>query len=204
MTFSVRHRRTALAAFASSFLASATAVYALQVRPPTGRFDALTVSDATSSLDVATTPVASLDSTERARGSFEGFRAAHGPQWSAYVDRRSGAPLLVEGQGIAWPAAKGATIDSLGVSLRAFILENRALLLADDAELVFDRDASGELYPDVWQIVFNRAIGGVTVAGERYIFTIGHGNLMSFGAPGGAASTPARSPTSTAPRLSFN
>ena len=126
MTLFVRPR-AALVVFASIFLASASALHALQIRPPSGRFDALTISDATSSLDVATAPIATLDATERARGSWEGFRAAHGPQWSAYVDRRSGAPLLVEGQGIAWPAAKGATIDSLGASLRAFILENRTL-----------------------------------------------------------------------------
>jgi hypothetical protein len=182
MSFFVPRRRAALAILASTFLASAGALHALQVRPPTGRFDALVLSDATSSLDVATTPIASLDATGRARSTWEGFRAAHGPQWSAYVDRRSGAPLLVSGQGIAWPVGKGATIDSLGASLRPFIAENRALLLADDAELVLDRDASGELNPDVWQIVFGRAIGGVPVAGERYIFTVGHGNLIAFGA----------------------
>jgi len=86
--------------------------------------------------------------------------------------------------------------------LRPFIADHRALLLADDAELVLDRDASGLLSPEVWQIAFNRVVAGRAGAGERYLFTIGHGNLISFGRRAGAASTPTRHPTSMAPRPS--
>ena len=72
---------------------SVSAVVALGVRPKTSRFDALTVLNPTSSLDVATTPVASLGASEGLRGAWGGFLAAHGQAWSIYLDRRSGAPL---------------------------------------------------------------------------------------------------------------
>jgi len=183
MTRSIRRRCGALAVTVSIVSTGAGPALALQVRPPTGRFEGFALTDPAGRLDVATTPLTSLAAADGWRGPWEAFRAARGASWSVYLDRRSGAPLYVEGAGIAMPGAKGGTIDTLGASLRAFIAENRALLLADDAELVLDRDASGELNPDVWQIVFSRAVAGVPVAGERYVFTVGHGNLMSFGTP---------------------
>ena len=54
-------------------------------------------------------------------------------------------PLLVEGRGIPWPIEEGASIDSIAATLRPFIAANRSLLMADDSELVLDRDASGLL-----------------------------------------------------------
>jgi subtilisin-like proprotein convertase family protein len=142
----------------------------------------LVVQNPTHSLDVATTPIASLPSTEHLREAWERFRAKHGPSRSVYLDRRSGAPLLVEGPGLPWPVGKDATVETIAASLRTLIAGNRALLLADDAELVLDGDASGALSEDVWQIVFGRRVSGVPVADERYVFTIGHGNLIAFGA----------------------
>ena len=118
-----------------------------------------------------------------ARAGWDSFRAVHGAQWAIWLDRRSGAPLLVEGRGIPWPVDAGATIDSIAATLRPFIAANRSLLMADDSELELDRDASGLLQPDVWQIVVQPRSRGVPVAGERYLFTIGHGNLISFGSP---------------------
>ena len=183
MKTTVRRRRLAGAVSCALLLVTASSVVAFQVRPNSSRFDALVVLDPSQSLDVATTPLASLPSTERLRGAWEAFRATHGQAWSVYLDRRSGAPLLVEGQGIPWPIAKGATVESIAASLRPFIAFRQTLLLADNAELVLDSKASGPLSPDVWQIAFSRAIAGVPVVGERYVFTIGHGNLISFGAP---------------------
>src|SRR5262249_275190 len=144
-------------------------------------FDALTVADPAAAIDVATMSEASLPPT--ARAGWDAFRAAHGHEWSIWVDRRSGAPLLVEGKGIPWSVDAGATVEALAASLRPFIAANRSLFLADDDELVLDRDGSGALVPDVWQIVFGRVVAGVPVAGERYVFTIGHGKLISFGSP---------------------
>ena len=54
---------------------------ALQVRPATGRFDALTVTDPTAQIDVATTPLTTLSAAGSVRGPWEAFRAAHGAAW---------------------------------------------------------------------------------------------------------------------------
>ena len=183
MKHSARTWRAAVGVSVALLLVTASQVVAFQVRPPSSRFDALVIDDPAPSLDVATTPAASLPPTEPLRGAWDAFRASHGQAWSVYLDRRSGAPLLVEGRGIPWPIAKGATVASIAASLRTFVAGRQTLLLAENAELILDPAASGPLSPDVWQIVFNRAIAGVPVLGERYVFTLGHGNLISFGAP---------------------
>jgi len=161
----------------------ASAVQALQVPEKGRRFDGLVIQDPGAVSEVATTPVGSLALGDPARTRWDVFRATHGQEWSVYLDRRSGAPLLVEGKGIPWAGTKGASVASLAASLRTFIAGSRSLLLADDTELVLDNAASGELVDDVWQIVFAREIAGIPVAGERYVFTIGHGRLISFGTP---------------------
>jgi len=175
-------RRAVVAVCSAVVLASASSVFAFQVRPTPSRFDALVIEDPSRSPDVATTPVDSLPATERVRQAWDGFRAANGKDWRVYLDRRSGAPLLVEGPGLPWPIEKGASVASIAASLRAFIGSNKTLFMANDAELVLDREASGRLTGDVWQIAFSRAIAGVPVVGERYLFVIGHGNLIAFGA----------------------
>jgi hypothetical protein len=156
---------------------------ALEVRPPSSRFDALAVDDKARASDVATAHLESLAAADAKRAGWEQFRSAHGQDWSIHLDRRSGAPLLAEGTGIPWTAVQSPSVDAYAASLRAFIAANASLLLADDAELVLNRDASAELSDNVWQIVFDRAVSGVPVAGERYVFTIGHGNLIAFGSP---------------------
>jgi hypothetical protein len=162
-------------------LAGSRPAVAIELPESHGRFEALIQGDPSAALDAATMPAASL--SWAARAAWDGFRVKHGAEWAIWLDRRSGAPLLVAGQGIPWPVDEGATIESIAATLRRFIAANRSLLMADDAELVLDRDGSGLLQPDVWQIVFGRVINGVPVAGERYLFTIGHGNLISFGSP---------------------
>jgi hypothetical protein len=177
----IRRSFSVLAAIIAVLAASPSTAFDIQAPTTEGRFDRLVVGDPAGALDVATMSAASLPTA--ARSGWDSFRAAHGAEWSISLDRRSGAPLLVEGKGIAWPVGAGATIDSIAATLRPFIAANRSLLLADDSELVLDRDASGPLQQDVWQIVFSREVAGVPVAGERYLFTIGHGNLISFGSP---------------------
>jgi hypothetical protein len=183
MKTSARRWRTTSAGFLALLLLSAGGAVALQAPERGGRFDALIVEDPQSSLDVATTPLASLPAKDGVRLGWDGFRATHGQEWRVHLDRRSGAPLLVAGRGIPWSVPPGASVESIATSLRPFIAGNRALLLADNAELVLDADASGPLTPEVWQVAFKRVVAGVPVAGERYLFTIGHGNLISFGTP---------------------
>jgi len=178
-----RRLRTALALGLALAACPGGGALAFQMRQNTGRFDALVIAPPAQAAGVATLSAASLAPTDPARKRWDEFRNAHGPAWSVYLDRRSGAPLLVEGSGIPWAVEPGATVDTLAASLRGFVASHRELLLADDAELVVDHDASGSLSEDVWQIVFTRAIAGVPVVGERYVFTIGHGRLISFGAP---------------------
>jgi subtilisin-like proprotein convertase family protein len=165
--------RNACAVFLTMLSVTVNAAFALEQRPKTSRFDALVVPAHDASLDGTTVQVADAG---------QGFRAAHGPSWSMYLDRRSGAPLYAFGQGIPWAVGRGATLESIAASLLPFIEGNRALLLADKAELVLDREASGLLSPDTWQIAFGRRIAGIPVDGQQYVFTVGHGNLISFGA----------------------
>jgi subtilisin-like proprotein convertase family protein len=182
MKKSIRWWSTAFAAVLTLVLVSTSAVVAFQVRPKTSRFDTKVIEDPTTSIDVVTTGLNELPAASSLRTAWEGFRVANGP-WTVHLDRRSGAPLLVEGQGIRFPLEQGATVESIGTGLRSFLAANRGLLKAEDNELVLDNDASGPLTPDVWQIVFNRMIAGVPVVGEKYVFTVGHGNLISFGTP---------------------
>ncbi|HEX4824913.1 MAG TPA: proprotein convertase P-domain-containing protein, partial [Candidatus Polarisedimenticolaceae bacterium] len=161
----------------------AGSAYALQIPQVKGRFDDLVLYDKTESIGVATTPVESLAAADPVRAGWESFRRGNGNDWQVYLDRRSGAPLLVQGRGIRWVEAGSATADTLASKARIFLGGNRALLLADDSELVFDKDATTTLAPDAWQVVFDRAVGGVPVAGERYVFLVGHGSLVAFGAP---------------------
>jgi len=162
---------------------TATAAVALQVREPSSRFDAFVVEDTVGSLDTTTTDVNSLAAGDALRLDWGRFRAAYGANWSVYLDRRSGAPLLAEGRSIPWTVGANTNIDTLATSVREFMGKNRSLLQADDKELVLNREGSGLLLPEVWQLVFDRVVAGVPVVGERYVFTIGHGNLISFGTP---------------------
>ena len=172
-------------------LAFTGTVLAFQAERTPSRFDALATGDPSASLDVAPQRPDELPLGDPARAQWDDFRAENNGPWSVVLDRRSGAPLLVEGRGIPWIAGSGnslppgpaPTLESLEASLRRFIAGHRAVLLADDGELVLNRQASGRLAPETWQVVFDRQIGGVPVAGERYLFVIGHGNLISFGAP---------------------
>ncbi len=161
-------------------LAASTPALAFQVRQDKSRFDALVVADPSLTTAVATTPVESLSPGTPERIAWQNFKLARGAAWRVVLDRRSGAPLLVEGPGIRWGGR--LEIDEIETSLRAFLAENRSILLANDAELTLDRAASGPEASDVRQVVFDRVVGGVPVAGDRYVFTFGHGNLIAFGA----------------------
>ncbi len=89
---------------------------------------------------------------------------------------------FVPGSGNRLESAEPVTLESLAGSLRAFLAANASLLKADDAELTLVPDASGAITPDLFKVVFERTVAGVPVAGDRYIFFVGHGNLIAFGA----------------------
>ena len=180
-------------------LLAISASFGLVVRQDPHRFDAKVIADPAA---VASPAVRSLPEFEADAGLTAGaspvvtrwtsFRAdAPAERWSVWVDARSGAPALVQGEGIPWipgsgnqlASAAAPTLDSLADSLKTYVRDNRALFVADDAELVLNREGSGAMTPDLWQIVFDRTVGGVPVTGDGYVFSISHGNLVSFGAP---------------------
>src|SRR5262245_34251084 len=161
-----------------------TAALAFQVQQQGDRFDALGSPDPSTVSGVATAPVDALGEQDPLRTGWSAFRALHGDQWSVWLDRRSGAPMLVEGRGLPMiPAGAPVTIDRLDTLVRQFASSNRTLLLANDSELVLNRAASVPFGPDSWQVVFDRYVSGVPVLGDRYSFAISHGNLVQFGAP---------------------
>ncbi|HEX4825425.1 MAG TPA: choice-of-anchor J domain-containing protein [Candidatus Polarisedimenticolaceae bacterium] len=168
-----------------------TAALAFQAKKPGGRFDALVIPDPSTVSGVATAPVDSLGTQDALRVRWNAFRAAHGREWQVWLDRRSGAPMLVEGQGMpmiagagnALPAGAPTSLDALEALMRQFASSNRALLMANDSELVLNRAASGKSGPSSWQVVFDRYVSGVPVLGDRYLFAINNGNLVQFGAP---------------------
>jgi hypothetical protein len=183
MKINTRHVPTTLTIAAVLVVCSISAAAPAPVQKTTGRFESLVIHDPTPSIDVVATPPSSLPQGASARTGWDQFQASYGQGWSAHFDPRSGAPLLVEGQGIKWKIGQDDTVDSLAASLRAFMAANRSLLLADDAELVLNKDASGHLNDSTWQIAFDRVVSGIPVDGERYLFIIGHGNLIAFGTP---------------------
>src|SRR5258706_7464641 len=81
MKDSVRRRPVILAVIFALLAGSASSVFALRAPDPGGRFDALVIEDPQSSLDVATTAVASLPAKDCARAGWERFRATHRREW---------------------------------------------------------------------------------------------------------------------------
>ena len=174
-----------------SMIAAMPGARALQVPQTPGRFAALAIPDP--SLEVSTAPMLADDARvpAAARTAWGAFKTLNGPAWDVYLDGRSGAPLLVQGQGIpfipgsgnALQSARPVTLDSLADALRVFAAKNASLLAADDKELVLNREGSGQITADLWQVEFDRVVSGVPVAGDRFVFYVGHGNLIAFGAP---------------------
>ena len=153
-------------------------------------FDSLVILDPSTPQYVTSRLIESLPATDPIRQRWEGFRAAHTGNWRVALEDRTGAPLLVEGRGIAFvpgsgnslPAGPPVTVDSLASLVRTFVGSNRSLLLADTSELRLNVSASGEIAPNVWQVVFDHVVAGVPVAGDHYQFAVSHGNLVQFGA----------------------
>ena len=194
-----------LPVLAALTLALPSTALALKVREEASRFDVIAIPDP--ALAVSPAPMASdaVQIPTALRGGWSSFRALNGGGWDVYIDGRSGAPLLVQGQGIAFVPGSGnelraaapVTLGSLAGQLRTFMAKNAALTLADDRELALNEVGSGQLTPDLWKVVFDRVVEGVPVAGDRYIFYVGHGNLIAFGATRWSAIT-----TGAAPKLS--
>ncbi|HEX2251780.1 MAG TPA: Ig-like domain-containing protein [Thermoanaerobaculia bacterium] len=123
----------------------------------------------------------------------DAFRAAHGPAWSFFVDRRSGGMALVEGQGIPWVPGAGNALDaeSFG-AVDAARLESLARGLMATYPSFFAVPAEQlELAPEAtrqlgdqgqfWNVAFRQVAGGVPVANTHVVFRVSHGNLVQLG-----------------------
>src|SRR4029450_11873413 len=192
-------------------LVAISASFGLVVRQDPHRFDAKVIADPAVAASPAIRSLAEVEAdsgltagTETVAARWRTFRAdAPTERWSVWLDARSGAPPLVQGEGT--PGIRGSgnqlastaapTLDSIAASLGTFVRDNEPLFVADESELVLNREGSGELTPDLWQVVFDRKVGGVPVTGDGYVFSIGHGNLISFGSPRWSAVTASPVPT---------
>ena len=184
-------------------LAGLPAAFGLKVREETGRFDAIAIPDPAVAVAPETLSADAPGLPMALAGGWSSFKALNGGAWDVYLDARSGAPQLVQGQGVPFIPGSGntlqasapVTLESLAGLLRGFAAKNAALLMADDKELVLNEAGSAQITPDLWKVVFDRVVGGVPVSGDRYVFYVGHGNLIAFGAPRWSAITADASPT---------
>ena len=201
-----RGMRVRAAAAGCALAAAGVLTFGFQ-QPAPSRFDRLVVADPSALVSPQAAAAESLPAGGASLAAgWKSFRASHGDQWKILVDGRSGAPLMVEGQGIPWIAGSGnslreaapPTTAALAASLRGWLGANRTLFAGAADELSLNTEASGLVANDLWQIQFNHVVAGVPVVGDRYVFYIGHGNLMAFGAPRWAAVLASTVPALTA------
>ncbi|HET9228549.1 MAG TPA: hypothetical protein VFR31_17865, partial [Thermoanaerobaculia bacterium] len=126
------------------------------------------------------------------------FRSAAGTSWSFWIDRRSGAVALVEGQGLPW-AAGPTNASALEAKARALIDEYPNLFHVPSSQLVLDNRSTRQFGDrgQFWNVAFNQVVNGVPVEGSLVVFRVSHGNLVQFGVNRAipiAAATPALSP----------
>src|SRR5262245_56472477 len=182
--------RTSLWLSSLLLLVAPTSTRALVERQEPSRFDPIAIADPSVAVAAATVSASDASVPLAARSGWSAFAQAYGGSWDITLDARSGAPTLVQGVGIPFipgsgntlSAAQAPTLESIESSLRAFIGAHATLLHARDEELVLSKDGSGQITPDLWKVSFERTVAGVPVEGDRYIFYIGHGNLIAFGA----------------------
>src|SRR5215218_1174159 len=110
------------------------------------------------------------------------FRSAAGSAWQFWIDRRSGAVALVEGQGIPW-AAGNTSASALEAKARALMADYPSLFQVPASQLVLDT-ANTRRFGDrgqFWNVAFKQVIAGVPVEGAQVVFRISHNNLVQFG-----------------------
>ncbi len=153
------------------------------VRQEVSRFDQLVIQDPSSRLGALGEQPEQVPGFEAAKAGWDAFRADHGNSWQVHVDRRTGAPLLVQGAGTPW-FAPGQTIDAAQVQAKArqFLSANGLLLGLRPQELAWNASASAATDADHWVAVFDHVVGGISVEGESFILYVTRGRLVAFGA----------------------
>src|SRR5213083_3048916 len=95
-----------------ALLAVLPAAHALQQRQDKSRFDSIAIPDPSLVVSPETLTPAAAQVPEPVRAGWKAFKAANGEAWDMYLDARSGAPLLVQGQGIPLIPGSGNTLQS--------------------------------------------------------------------------------------------
>ena len=169
----VRSSRLKAALTTLALIAGLPATLALKERQEPSRFDAIAIADP--SIVVSPVPVRpdQAEVTSAIRSGWASFKSQNGGAWDVYLDARSGAPLLAQGQGIPFIPGTGnslqsaapVTLDSLASSLGDFLAGNAFITRTDKAELMLSREGSGQLTEDLWKVVFERSFSGIPVTG---------------------------------------
>jgi len=129
------------------------------------------------------------------------FLAANGSQWDIGLDRRSGRPDLIQGQGIPWIPGRGnkltasdlapfgytagapVTVELLAALAEVFMEENPELFRADHNQLKLDYNGSFISNSGTYAVVkFAQVHERVNVRKSHIFFRINNGNLIQFGA----------------------
>jgi hypothetical protein len=148
------------------------------------RFDPYAIEEPVALLGVVAEAPDAIEGFEEGVARWRDFGSALGGSWKVWIDRRSGAPLLVEGSGVSWfdPQGPAPEIDALEGLARAFLSDHEITFRVRGGELELDREGTATVDGDRWVIAFRRAVEGVPVDGERFVLYVVRGNLVSFGA----------------------
>ena len=105
---------------------------AFQVRQDKTPLDDRIVVDPVATMNGDTIPLDSPSVAAVRRAGWDRLNMNATSGWRVYLDRKSGAPMLVDGAGLSWAAAKGPspTLEGMESSLRKFLRDNRDILLA--------------------------------------------------------------------------
>jgi hypothetical protein len=162
----------------------AVAGFAAVVNTRPTRFDRVLLPDPSAQIGVVAETPDSISGFDAERRGWVAFAAEHGGSWQVHVDRRSGAPLLVEGAGIRWFAPDGAvpSLPALETAARSFLSAHETLFKVADAQLVLNRAGSAVVDKDHVILLFDRVVDGLPVEGNRVVLHVVRGNLVSFGA----------------------
>ncbi len=129
--------------------------------------------------------------------AFDAFLSREGGSWVLLVDRSTGRPLLLEGQGIPWiPGANALSYEDLGLrapevpldwmegKVLSFINTHPGLFGVDASDLVLNKGASGPIGGYLYFLDFGWTYRGLPVEGAHVVFRLNHGNLVQMGAEG--------------------
>jgi hypothetical protein len=153
-------------------------------RAEPSRFDSKVLHDAMSRHGSLAESPGEIPGFEEGRSRWASFEAATGAIWDVRLDRRSGAPLQVQGSGLRWYDPAGPMPDprSLEALARRFVESHETLFRIRSAELAFDPEASVAWDADRIGLLFNREVEGIPVEGHRFHVYLVRGNVVSFGA----------------------